>query len=97
LRYEDDERVYSELVEELADGVVKFLDANIYLLGQDIYKILQDKTLVELNSLLNVLIERLGDDKPESLGYKLKVLQTGICSLYPKVLSNIASEPDEVK
>lgn len=84
LRYEDDERVYSELAEELADGVVEFLDANIYLLGQDIYKILQDKTLVELDSLLNVLIESLGDDKSKSLGYKLKVLQTGICSLYPK-------------
>lgn len=81
LKYEDDERVYSELAEELADGVVEFLDANIYLLGRDIYKILQNKTLTELDSLLNSLIERLGADKPESLGFKLKVLQTGIRSL----------------
>jgi predicted nucleotidyltransferase len=80
LRYEDDERVYSELAEELADGVVEFLDANIYLLGQDIYKILQDKTLTELDSLLNRLIESLDADESESLGYRLKVLQTGIRS-----------------
>jgi predicted nucleotidyltransferase len=82
-RYED-ERVYSELAEELADGVVDFLDANIYLLGQDIYKVLQEKTLVELSSLLNRLIESLNADEPGSLGYRLKVLQQGICSLYPQ-------------
>ena len=84
LRYEDDECVYSELAGELADGAVEFLDANIYLLGQDIYKIFQDKTLTELDSLLSRLIERLDADEPESLGYKLKVLQTGIRSLYPQ-------------
>jgi predicted nucleotidyltransferase len=82
LRYEDDERVYSELAGELADGVVEFLDANIYLLGQDIFKILQDKTLTKFDLSLSSLIERLGADKPESLAYKLKVLQTGMRSLY---------------
>ncbi|KKJ00139.1 hypothetical protein [Prochlorothrix hollandica] len=80
-RYEDDERVYSELAGELAHGVVEFLDANIYLLGQDIYKILRDKTLTELDSLLSKLIAKLDADQPESLGYKLTVLQTGIRSL----------------
>lgn len=83
LKYEDDERVYSELSEELADGVVDFLDANIYLLGQDICKILQEKTLVEFSSLLNRLIENLDSDEAGSLGYRLKVLQKGICSIYP--------------
>lgn len=78
--YEDDERVYSELAEELATGIVEFLDASIYLLGQDIYKILEDKTLLELNLLLDRLIERFYTDEPESFGYKLKVLQAGIRS-----------------
>ncbi len=39
-KYEDDDRVYIELHDELASGLVEFLDANIYLLGQDIHKIL---------------------------------------------------------
>ncbi|MCW6036346.1 nucleotidyl transferase AbiEii/AbiGii toxin family protein [Spirulina subsalsa FACHB-351] len=80
-KYEDDERVYSELSQELVDGVVDFLDANIYLLGQDICKILQQKTLVELNLLLNKLVEYLDYDEAGSLGYKLKVLQQGISSI----------------
>jgi predicted nucleotidyltransferase len=83
LRYEDDERVYSELAEELADGAVDFLDANIYLLGQDICKILQEKTLVEFSSLLSRLIESVDSDESGSLSYRLKVLQEGICSIYP--------------
>lgn len=83
-KYEDDERVYAELVEELANGVVEFLDANIYLLGQDIYKILQEKTLFELNILLDKLIKNLNVDQPGSLGYRLKVLQAGIISLSSK-------------
>ena len=83
LRYEDDDRVYSELAEELADGSVEFLDANIYLLGQDIYKMLKDKTLTELDLLLNRWIERLEANDPESLGYQLTVLQAGIRSKNP--------------
>lgn len=85
LRYEDDGRVYSELSEELADGVVDFLDANIYLLGQDICKILQEKTLFEFGSLLNRLIENLDSDETGSLGYRLKVLRKGICSIHPSI------------
>jgi predicted nucleotidyltransferase len=81
-RYEDDERVYSELAEELADGTVDFLDANVYLLGQDICKILQEKTLTEFSSLLSRLIESVDSDESGSLSYRLKVLQTGIWSTY---------------
>jgi len=80
-KYENDDRVYAELVDELVNEVVKFTDANIYLLGQDIYKILQAKTLIELNILLMKLIERFDFDDEKSLGYKLKVLQKGINSL----------------
>jgi len=82
-RYEDDERAYDELLEELDNGVVDFLDASIYLLGQDIGKILQEKTLVELSSLLSRLIEKKDSDEVDSLGYRLNVLYKGLCSLYP--------------
>jgi len=81
LRYEDDERVYSDLSEELTDGIVDFLDANIYLLGQDICKILQEKTLVEFSLLLSRLIKKIDSDEANSLAYRLKVLQKGICSI----------------
>jgi predicted nucleotidyltransferase len=67
-KYKDDDRVYDELAEELANEVVDFLDANIYLLGRDIYKILQAKTLVELNILLDKLIGNFHSEQPESLG-----------------------------
>lgn len=83
-KYEDDDRVYSELLPELSSGVVEFLDANIYLLGQDIYRMLQDTTLVELNRLLEKMIEKFDDAEERSFGYMLKVLQKGIKSLAPK-------------
>jgi len=76
-KYEDDSRVFDELVEELANEVVDFLDGNIYLLGRDIYKMLEEKTLHELNIQLNKLIDSLGDE-PQSLGYKLNILSRGI-------------------
>lgn len=83
-KYTDDERVYAELASELADGVVDFLDANIYLLGQDIHNILQERTLSALDALLSTLIESLDANKPQSLGYRLNVLQQGIRSLHQK-------------
>lgn len=79
-KYEDEERVYVELAEELANGLIEFTDANIYLLGQDIHKILQKKTLVELNIVLDKLIESLSIGEPGSFSHKLKVLQKGIYS-----------------
>ena len=80
-KYEDDDRVYNELVEELSSGYVEFLDANIYLLGQDIYRMLQDKTLIELNKLLGKMIKKFDYAEDRSFGYMLKVLQKGINSI----------------
>lgn len=83
-KYEDDERVYAELANELADGVVDFLDANIYLLGQDIHNILQARTLSALDALLSTLIESLDANRTRSSAYRLNVLQQGIRSLHHK-------------
>jgi predicted nucleotidyltransferase len=80
-KYEDDDRVYNELVEELSSGNVEFLDANIYLLGQDICRMLQAKTLIELNKLLGKMIKKFDYDEERSFGYMLKVLQEGIYSI----------------
>ncbi|MFN9062834.1 MAG: hypothetical protein ACK5WL_23195, partial [Pseudanabaena sp.] len=80
-KYEDDNRVYNELVEELSSGNVDFLDANIYLLGQDICRMLQDKTLIELNKLLKIMTKKFDYAEERSFGYMLKVLQKGINSI----------------
>lgn len=84
LKYENDDRVYNELIEELSSGDVDFIDANIYLLGQDIYRMLQNKTLIELNKLLETMIKKFDYDEERSFGYMLKVLQKGIYSLNSK-------------
>ena len=81
---EDEERIFNELAAELSSGNVNFLDANIYLLGQDIYRMLQDKTLIELNKLLEKMIKKFDYAEERSFGYMLKVLQKGIYSLSPK-------------
>ena len=80
-KYEDDERAYKELAEELNSGDVKLLDATIYLLGQDIYRMLQDKTLIELNKLLGKMIEKFDYAEDRSFGYMLKVLQKSLNSI----------------
>jgi predicted nucleotidyltransferase len=80
-KFQDDNRVYDELADKLASGSIDYLDANIYLLGQDIYKMLNQKTLSVLNSLLDELIERLGIDDSNSLERKLHILKRGINSL----------------
>ena len=80
-KYEDDDRVYNELAEELSSGAVEFHDANICLLGQDIYRMLQNATLVELNKLLQKMIKKFDSDEERSFGYMLKILQEGIKSI----------------
>ncbi len=82
-KYEDDdeERIFNELAAELSSGNVDFLDANIYLLGQDICRMLQDKTLIELNRLLGKMLEKFDYTEERSFGYMLKVLQKGINSI----------------
>lgn len=83
-KYDDDERAYNELTDELINELVKLQDASIYLLGQDIFRRLQEKTLVELNRLLEKMIDKFDSDEERSLGYMLKVLHSGINSLDPK-------------
>jgi len=78
--YEDDNRVYAELAEELADGTADCLDANVDWPGRDIATILQAKTQLDLNFVLDRLVASLPGDVPGSSGCRLKVLQQGICS-----------------
>jgi predicted nucleotidyltransferase len=80
-KYEDDDRIYDELANELADQTVDFQDANIYLLGQDISKILQENTRRKLYVLLEKMTGHRDVRKVRSLGDRLKVLQQGIQSL----------------
>jgi predicted nucleotidyltransferase len=80
-KYDDDERAYIELAEELATSKVGFWDASVYLLGRDIFRMLQSRTLLKLNAVLDKLIEKIGDDEVGSFGYRLSVLQKGINSL----------------
>lgn len=78
-KYEDDGRVYSELQEELGSGKVDYIDANIYLLGRDIGKNFQEKTVNALNKLLNEMTQRFSDEEDSrSFGHNLKILQKGI-------------------
>ncbi|NJL83657.1 MAG: hypothetical protein HC890_13160 [Chloroflexaceae bacterium] len=79
-RYEDDERAYEELSQQLASGEINLLDASIYLLGQDIGRKFQQNTLLKLNELLERLIQKYDGDEVKSLGYNLKILQRGIQS-----------------
>ncbi len=52
---------------------------NIYLLGRDICKIFQEKTLSELNKLLDEMIQRFSNEEEfRSFGHNLNVLQKGI-------------------
>jgi predicted nucleotidyltransferase len=76
--YSDDERVYEELIDELVNGDIEYIDAPIYLLGQDIRKIFRDETVNQLNSLLEQLVPDSEDEVDDSPEYRLKVLQRGI-------------------
>ena len=81
LKNYSDERVYEELAEELSKGELEYLDAAIYLLGQDIHKIFCDKIVSQLNGLLKKLVPGSEDEEdcePDSLKYRLRVLYRGI-------------------
>jgi len=78
-KYEDYERVFAELSDELAKEDIALTNASIYLLGRDIYKTFQVKTLNHLNVILDELIERLADHS-EKLDDKLTILKKGILS-----------------
>lgn len=76
--YSNDERVYEELAEELADGEIEYLDAGIYLLGEDIREVFRDETIRQLNAILEQLVQDSDDDAFDSIKWRLKVLQKGI-------------------
>lgn len=75
--YQDGERVYAELTDEVANGTLKFLDASIYLLGRDIREIFRDETSAQLKNLLAKLQPSTEEDS-DSLESQLAILELGI-------------------
>jgi len=74
--YEDEERVYEELADALGKEQIDFLDASVYLLGQDIKAISTINTLEKLEKVLSKLMAIIDDQEP--VYKKLQVLQSGI-------------------
>ena len=74
--YEDEERVYEELADALGKEQIDFLDASVYLLGQDIKAISTINTLEKLEKVLSKLMAIIDDQEP--VYEKLQVLQSGI-------------------
>lgn len=78
--YSDEERIYTELLNELANGDIEYVDAAIYILGQDIRKIFHNETVKQLNFRLEQLIPQLEEDIDEKTA-RLQVLYRGINQL----------------
>lgn len=55
--YQENERVFDELNDELIAGTVEFEEAAIVLLGRDICKTFKDKTLSKVNEIVILIIE----------------------------------------
>ncbi|MCC5896528.1 MAG: hypothetical protein JJU32_01245 [Phormidium sp. BM_Day4_Bin.17] len=80
-RYEDDDRVYSELYEKLANEELNYIDSHVYLLGRDIANILQTQTFIKLEEVLSRMIEQVSWEEADALAQHLTVLQRGLRSL----------------
>jgi predicted nucleotidyltransferase len=76
--YQDDERVYEELYEVLANETLNYQDAAIYLLGQDIYDTFALSTLARIQVILTQVFQKLNRDRDSTFGAKLNVLQRGL-------------------
>ncbi len=77
-----DERIYTELTSELADGKITYQDAAIYLVGKDIQKRLEVKTLESLITILSILIKLFDgyDDERGEFSQRIRILKQGIDS-----------------
>lgn len=52
-----DDRIFEELVNEISEGQVEFLDAAAFLLGRDIRRIFRDATVSKINEILSEIVE----------------------------------------
>ncbi|MBW4422059.1 MAG: nucleotidyl transferase AbiEii/AbiGii toxin family protein [Myxacorys californica WJT36-NPBG1] len=75
--YSDDQRVYEELAEELATGRLEYLEAAIYLLGQDIRSIFRAETLHQVDLVLDQLMLE-ANNVPDLLAERLQILKQGL-------------------
>ena len=77
-----DNRIYEELSNELADSIIRYQDAGIYLIGKDIQKRLKAETLAKLKEILLILINDFSgyEDGRGEFSKKIIILQQAINS-----------------
>jgi predicted nucleotidyltransferase len=77
-----DNRIYEELSNELADSIIRYQDAGIYLIGKDIQKRLKAETLAKLKEILLILINNFSgyEDGRGEFSKKIIILQQAINS-----------------
>jgi predicted nucleotidyltransferase len=77
-----DNRIYEELSNELADSIIRYQDAGVYLIGKDIQKRLKAETLAKLKEILLILINDFSgyEDERGEFSKKIIILQQAINS-----------------
>ena len=77
-----DNRIYDELSTELADSIIRYQDAGVYLIGKDIQKRLKAETLAKLKEILLILINDFSgyEDGRGEFSKKIIILQQAINS-----------------
>ena len=77
-----DNRIYEELSNELADSIIRYQDAGVYLIGKDIQKRLKAETLAKLKEILLSLINDFSgyEDVRGEFSEKVIILQRAINS-----------------
>jgi predicted nucleotidyltransferase len=56
--YSDDDRVFTELIDELSQGLLEYEQTSAFLLGRDIQKAFSQATLNELKQILTQILQK---------------------------------------
>lgn len=91
-----EERIFEELVNEISEGKLEYLNASTFLLGRDIRRIFHDATVSKINEILSKVLENRDtvipqlipqtvteeewDDRFDAIVQRFDVLQRGIMS-----------------
>lgn len=90
--YNNDERIYDELIDEISEGQFDFQDAAIVLLTRDIRQIFPDEIITRLDEILSQILKQRDrvipalisrtedkwDDKFDAIVRRFELLQQGI-------------------